>query len=345
MPLGQIVSVEKIILWLLGCFLESQISLQHKFFTQMKISAKHFLAAFFLLAFSTNQALACACGCGVFSVGTSALMPNCEGGTAFLQYDHLTQSRNWNKESQSFEHNHDQKIQTQTVTAGAQYMFSREWGMAARVPYVTRAITSMHEAGMAEMTTAKNRTNSVGDVRLNAIYSGFSADMSSGLTFGLKLPTGQTKARSVSERNMQIGTGSTDLLLGAYKMGKISGTEKFNWFAQTGWQHALTEHRGFRSGDEISAAVGVYYNAGSFLGVKKIAPIAQITSAKRLRDSGWASNSFDSGYSQAYFAPAIELGFEKFKIYADVEFPIYRNVNGNQLVPQNLYKMILGYNF
>jgi hypothetical protein len=169
--------------------------------------------------------------------------------------------------------------------------------------------------------------------------------MSSGLTFGLKLPTAQTKARSVDERNMQIGTGTTDLLLGAYKMGSFDNFKKLNWFAQTNWQHALNNHNGFRSGDEISAATGIYYNAGSFVGIKKIAPIAQISGSKRLRDSGFAANSFDSGYTQIFFAPAIEFNFTQFKLYADVEFPIYRNVNGNQLVPQNLYKLILGYNF
>ncbi len=311
----------------------------------MKISTKHFLTALFLLAFSASEALACACGCGVFTVGTSALIPNCEGGTAFVQYDYLTQSRNWSKESQTSGHNHDKKIQTQTVTVGAQYMFNREWGMAARLPYVTRYIKSVEHGDDHSLEPHDTRTNSVGDIRLNAIYSGFSADMSSGLTFGLKLPTGQTKARNLDERNMQIGTGTTDLLLGAYKMGQFDKVGKFNWFAQTGLQHALNSHQGFRSGDEISAATGIYYNAGSFLGIKKVAPILQVTGAKRLRDSGFASDSKNSGYSQAFFAPAIELNFTSFKIYADVEFPIYRNVNGTQLVAQNLYKMILGYNF
>ena len=36
---------------------------------------------------------------------------------------------------------------------------------------------------------------------------------------------------------------------------------------------------------------------------------------------------------------------KQIKIYADVQFPLYRQVNGNQLVAQNLYKVILGYNF
>lgn len=309
----------------------------------MKFLTKYFLAVFFLLAFSANNALACACGCGVFTVGTSALIPNCKGGTAFLQYDNLTQSRNWQKEkSAAVDGNSDKKIQTQAVTAGTQYMFNREWGMAVRLPYISRAIKSINEE---DSTTNKSRTNSLGDVRLNAIYSGFSANMSSGITFGLKLPTAQTNAKSVDERNMQIGTGTTDLLLGAYKMGKFNSFEKFNWFAQTNWQHALNIHRGFRSGDEISIATGIYYNAGAFAGAKKVAPILQLTGSKKLRDKGWASNSFDSGYSQTFFAPALEFNFTSFKIYADVEFPIYRNVNGTQLVAQNLYKMILGYNF
>jgi hypothetical protein len=306
---------------------------------------KHFLVAVFLFLFLANEALACACGCGVFSVGTSALIPNCQGGTAFLQYDHITQSRNWSGNSKSNEDNHDKKIQTQTITAGAQYMFNREWGLAARIPYANRKTKAIEHGDDDEETTKFTNTNSVGDIRLNGIYSGFSADMSSGLTFGLKLPTGQSKARSLDERDMQIGTGSTDLILGAYKMGKIDDEGSFNWFGQTSWQHAFITHRGFRLGDEISAATGLYYNAGAVAGIKKIAPIFQITGAKRLRNSGWASDSFNSGYSQVFFAPAIELNFSSFKIYGDVEFPIYRNVNGNQLVAQRLYKMILGYNF
>ncbi len=322
----------------------------------MKNFIKTLFAVIFLLALSCKTALACACGCGVFSVGTSALIPNCQGGTAFLQYDHLTQNRNWSKEKKSDEHNHDTRIATQTVTAGVQYMFNRSWGLAARIPYVTRLNSQIHEETIEEeddhghhheiskTTSEKIRTNSVGDIRVNAIYSGFSDDMSSGITFGLKLPTAQDNARNV-ERNMQIGTGSTDFLIGGYKLGKFSNNSKLNWFAQTNWQHAFLVHRGYRVGDEISAASGIFYDAGKFYGIKKVAPILQITAAKRLKDKGWASDQQNSGYSQAFFAPALEVNFNKFKIYADVEFPIYRNVNGNQLVAQNIYKMILGYNF
>ncbi len=46
-----------------------------------------------------------------------------------------------------------------------------------------------------------------------------------------------------------------------------------------------------------------------------------------------------------YFASGVEISFREFKLYLDVEFSMRRNVDGNQLMPQNLYKAILSYNF
>ncbi len=308
----------------------------------MKNFYQQFCAALFLLVLFASDALACACGCGVFNVGTSALIPNRQGGTAFLQYDYMDQAQNWSKTKDSNGHNHDRRINTQTVTAGTQYMFNREWGAAIRIPYVTRYVQTLpHHSGMSY-----SRHSDVGDIRVNGIYSGFFSDMSTGITFGLKLPTGSSSVKTFS-RTTQIGTGSTDTILGAYHMGQVDEAGKFNYFAQASWEHPAIIHRGYHPGDEVSGASGIYYNAGSFFGLKKVAPIAQVTGSKKTQDSGWATydHNLSSGYTQIFFAPGIELSFNDFKLYADVEFPIYRNVNGNQLVPQNLYKMILGYNF
>ncbi len=307
----------------------------------MKNFKKYLLTSLFLFIASSTNALACACGCGVFNVGTSALIPNCSGGTAFLQYDHMSQTRNWHKEKDSSGHNHDKRIETQTVTAGMQYMFNRSWGVSARVPYVTRYVENTpHHGGMTY-----NRHSDIGDIRLNGIYSGFFNDMSTGITFGLKLPTGQTNANGFA-RNTQIGTGSTDSILGAYHMGNF-GKSDFGYFAQTSWEKPFIRHQGYTPGYEISAATGIHYNAGQFGLAKKVTPIMQITGSRKGEDSGWAdvSHNPNSGYSMMFFAPGIEVAIKDFKLYADVEFPIYRNVNGNQLVPQNLYKLILGYSF
>ena len=50
------------------------------------------LSALALSLLASTQAQACACGCGVFAVGTSSLLPNGTGGTAFLEYDLLDQT-------------------------------------------------------------------------------------------------------------------------------------------------------------------------------------------------------------------------------------------------------------
>lgn len=307
----------------------------------MKLSPKAFIAAFLLLFSISNNALACACGCGVLNVGTSSLLPNCEGGIAFLQYDKMDQKRNWNKESQSSGHNHDKRIDTQTVTAGMQYMFNRDWGAAIRVPYVTRYVENMPHSGGMSYT----RHSDIGDIRINGIYSGFFDDMSTGITFGLKLPTGSTNAKTL-ERNQQIGTGSTDTILGAYHLGSF-GKTNMGYFIQGSWERPFMRHQGYTPGYEVSGATGLYYNLGQFGKISKITPILQFTGSKKGEDSGWAdpSHNPNSGYSMVFFAPGVEVAFKQFKLYADIEFPVYRNVNGNQLVPQNLYKVILGYNF
>jgi hypothetical protein len=290
--------------------------------------------------FYSTEASACACGCGVLNVGTSSLIPNCEGGTAFLQYDQMDQTRNWQGENKSSEHNHDKKIATQTVTAGAQYMFNRDWGAAIRIPYVIRYVESSHE----DMDTIKHRD--IGDIRVNGIYSGFFDDMSTGITFGLKFPTGATKDNGFA-RNTQIGTGSTDSILGAYHMGTFGMDGKIGYFVQSSWERPFIKHQGYVPGDEISGASGVYYNLGKTRLAEKVVPILQFTGSKKGQDSGWADprHNPNSGYGMVFFNPGIEVSVKQLKLYADIGFPIYRQVRGVQLVPQNIYKVILGYNF
>jgi hypothetical protein len=303
---------------------------------------KYFFLAISLFIFSVNEALACACGCGILNVGTSSLIPNCEGGTAFLQYDYMAQTRNWNKDKDSSEHNHDKRIETQTYTAGAQYMFNRDWGAAIRAPYVQRYVQNLPHDG----TMTHTKQQDIGDIRLNGIYSGLFDDMSTGITFGVKLPTGST-SRTGLNRNTQVGTGSTDSILGAYHMGTFGKESRMGYFVQGSWQRAISTHKGYTPGYELSGAVGTYYNLGQIGAVKRVAPIFQIIGTKKGTDSGEAdpTHNQNSGYSFMYFAPGIEINFREFKLYLDVEFPMRRNVDGNQLVPQNLYKAILGYSF
>ena len=90
---------------------------------------------------------ACACGCGVFDVGTSSMFPEGAGGMAFLQYDYSDQNRNWSGTSEApAANNGDKEIATDFVTAGLQYLFNPSWGVQVEVPYDYRSFKTTSNA-------------------------------------------------------------------------------------------------------------------------------------------------------------------------------------------------------
>src|SRR5271154_5648784 len=131
---------------------------------------------------------ACACGCGVFDVATSSMFPTIgDNGMAFLQYDYQNQNRNWSGTSQAPAANNDDKeIETHFTTLGFQYMFNSSWGIEAEVPYDFRTFKT--DVGGGDIVT--RNWNQLGDIRVQGVYTGFFADQSVGVTFGVKLPTG-----------------------------------------------------------------------------------------------------------------------------------------------------------
>ena len=165
--------------------------------------------------------------------------------------------------------------------------------------------------------------------------------MATGLSFGLKLPTGDDSFSNF-DPDTEIGNGSTDLLLGAYHMGRFS--QNWNWFANAQLDQIVFSRAGYRPGSQIDAAFGAYYDDWA-IGSVKIAPLAQIVGSYRWRDSGNLSDAADSGYQRLLVTPGVEFDAGPYRVYADVGFPIYQNVNGNQLVAGQLYKLNVSYGF
>ena len=169
-----------------------------------------------------GMAFGCACGCGVFDVATSSMFPPGQGGMAYLNYNYQDQNQNWRGTSSApAANNDDKKIETHFVTLGLQYMFNRSWGAQVELPLANRTFDSAENAGSLNWT-------GLGDIRLKAVYTGFSEDLSSGMTLGLKLPTGSynhTEALGDIDRDTQIGSGSTDILLGGFfRHALVTGT-------------------------------------------------------------------------------------------------------------------------
>jgi hypothetical protein len=280
---------------------------------------------------------ACACGCGVFDVGTSSMFPNGQGGMAFLQYDYQDQNRNWSGSSQaSAANNDDKEIKSDFVTVGLQYMFNSSWGVQAQVPFAYRYFK-----------TADGSTSwgSLGDIRVEGIYTGFMADLSAGVTFGVKLPTGNDNYNpAIVDRDTQIGTGSTDFLLGGFYRDNLDRNQKWDWFTQLQLDVPVLIQDQYRPGVELDAAAGIDYKGWS-IGRVKISPVGQVIFSERTSDSGAAANSDNSGYQRILLSPGVEFHLHPVKLYADVELPVYQHVTGNQVVAPVLFKVSLSFMF
>ncbi len=310
-----------------------------------------------------GEALACACGCSVFDVGSSSLLPKegDHGGVVYFEWDHSDQNHNWSGTSKApATGNGDKEIKTDWYVVGMNYMFNRDWGAMVRIPSANRAFST--DTGAPAGIEAFH-VSTVGDIELLGMYTGFSSDMSKGVTFGLKLPTGDWKAYGF-DRDTNIGTGSTDLVLGGFWRGMITGDNAWQYFAQAKFQKALLTQSetfpvyGASAGDYVpgtsfDAAMGVTYNNWYHVGpFDKIAPLLQVIVSYRDHDSGLASDPIDSGYSRVFISPGIDItkvvdeqNNRTFKLYSDVEIPVYQQVNGNQLVAPYLFKIVAGYTF
>ena len=285
---------------------------------------------------------ACACGCGVFGVGAGNLIPLSGGGSVYVEADYMNQNRNWSGEARApAENNPDKQIQTEFYTVGGQYMFNSRWGVMLEVPIWNRVFRTTDDDG----AISRREHAALGDVRLMGVYTGLSKDMSTGVTFGLKLPTGDFTYPGF-DRDTSIGTGTTDLLLGAYHLGGIGKTETFSYFAQGLVQIPLNARDGYQPGAEVDGAFGVSYaGLGRVTDKLKFTPIVQLIASARAKDSGVLSNRPDSGYERLLVSPGIEASAGKWKLYGDVELPFYQHVNGNQLTAPVLVKVVLSRSF
>ena len=278
---------------------------------------------------------ACACGCNVFTVGPRWMMATTPGTTLSLQYNYMNQYNNWNgAASASPDLNSDKQILTNFYTLGFQTMISRDWGVMGELPVWTRYFKTTDDNGNPVSATH----TAAGDVRLLGMYTGLSEDMSIAFMFGLKLPTGPFDL-SLLDRDTQIGTGTTDALLGAYQMGQEDG---WGWYGQFMWLHALNARDDYRPGDGLDITVAAHYD--KLLTDYNIVPIVQLVGSFRGTDSGINADPDNTGYERLYLSPGIEMNLNgSVRLYADMRIPLVTHVTGNQLVAPYLANLTLSF--
>jgi hypothetical protein len=319
-----------------------------------------------VIAVAPGAALACACGCGVFDIGDGTFMPSDSpsGFTAWFRYSYMDQNQNWEGAAKApASDNQDKEILTSFYTVGGQYRFDRQWSVMAELPIYDRALTTTDNGAVfaraGSIYTA--HVTAPGDLQLTAMYTGLSADMSSGLSFGLKLPTGDwTGPRGPLgglefDRDSLPGTGSTDVMVGGYHVGKLSPSGRLSYFVQARYQVAVLTQGAYRPGDELDSAAGVAYNFGAVGPLSEVAPVIQLLDSYRLHDTGADADRLNSGYERLLIAPGIEVRFRTVRIYGDIAVPLYQHVNAapdvategtsGQLVAPALLKVQIAYDF
>ena len=300
------------------------------------------LAFLTLLLVAAPVAQACgACGCTLHSDWATQGYAVQPGFRFDLRYDYFNQDqlRTGTKsvDRNSFEIPNEMEIQEKTInrnlTATLDYSPNADWGVTLLVPVFNRYHVTIAE-GDTDPTFSKG--NGLGDVRVLGRYQGFSEDHAFGVQFGLKLATGDTKqtfnagaqAGEALDRGLQLGTGTTDLLLGCYAFGNLA--TDWGCFGQVLFQKPTGEKDGFKPGDGLNANVGVRYT-----GHAGFTPHLQLNIRAEGRESGINADIDNSGATLVYLSPGVTFNLSPAcQVYAFAQVPVAQRVNGLQIEPR-----------
>lgn len=309
-----------------------------------------------------NSAQACAaCGCTLSKDWGAQGVSMTPGLSAGLSYDYINQNQQRygsgaasasqvNSVWASGNEVEDYTV-TRTTTASLNYT-SDTWGVDTQIPFLQRthgtfgafdATTNNVPSPDLSSAYASSSDNGIGDVRVIGRYTGFSADKSTGIIAGIKLPTGSTNATfndgvTPLDRSLQIGSGSTDVILGGFITGAIS---EYGWFAQATVQHAAAtktiDGADYRPGDAYSLNTGIRYAKFG----AKFTPMLQLNYIHRQADSGAGAtydvndNSPLTGGTLVYLAPGalFRVGGGT-SVYGFIQLPAYQDVTSLQLSPR-----------
>ncbi|HEY1415370.1 MAG TPA: hypothetical protein VGF42_05745 [Caulobacteraceae bacterium] len=321
-------------------------------------------AVVLIAVLAPSSALACACGCGVFDVGGGAFMPETPGSrfTAWVRYSFMDQNQNWaGDHSAPASDNLDKEIRTSFITVGGQYAINSKWSVSAELPFYDRTFRSTDDGTVFGPAGSIYRAhiNAPGDLQVSVVYTGLASDLSTGIGFGLKLPTGVWHSPlgplggEEFDRDTLPGTGTTDAMIEGYHFGSLDKAQRLNWFIQAKFDAPFASRAGYRSGDEVDAAAGMTYEVGRLGPFEKVAPMLQLIDSYRAHDTGPHADTLNSGYERILISPGVEVRMKRLRLSADVELPIYQHVNaapaieGNsgQLVAPVLIKVSMAYDF
>ncbi|MDD5296144.1 MAG: hypothetical protein PHU46_04455 [Rhodocyclaceae bacterium] len=247
------------------------------------------------------------------------------------------------------------------LTLSVSYAPSADWSVRASLPYIDRSHTTYGLSGnpLTPDQVSGANISTLGDMKFIASYQGFLPTHNFGLQLGVKLPTGNyggpnatgtgivgrnpaifnsgpnsqnASPANLLDTSLQAGTGSTDLILGAYYYQAMS--QNFDAFISGQFQAAVKQElkqvgANYRPGNLTTLSFGLRYEANP-----DIVPQVQINVTRKSADQGALADVLDSAGTVAYLSPGVTASLAKNTlVYGFVQLPVHSNLEGYQLFP------------
>ena len=287
-------------------------------------------------ATATAQASCGSAFCSINSDWTTDALGLAEGAVLDVRYEHIRQDQPRTGSRRigigEIRHHHDEvRTTNQNLLVNYSRSFASGWGYALVVPLVDRDHLHIHHHGAADVPEQWN-FRALGDVRVTGRYQWPHEDGagSTGVLFGLKLPTGRiglaNDQGAVAERGLQPGTGSTDAIAGAFVHRQLADHAS-SWFAQVQLQHPLDSRADFAPGGQLAGDVGYAHRLGT-----RWAALVQLNAVAKQRDRGAQAEPADSGSRSLFLSPGLSYQVsDGMRVYAFYQQPLHQSVNGVQL--------------
>jgi len=342
---------------------------------------RHCLSLALLAALPASPVFACAtCGCALSSDAAMGYSSQ-SGWLLSLQYDYINQNQLRSgsgavSASQVAAINNaggSQEVENGTIsrylTLGLTYAPSADWNFRLQLPYVDRSHSTYGAASnpLTPDQLSEATVSSLGDAKLIASYQGLLPTHNLGLQLGLKLPTGHyggpnaagtgsvgrspvsfgssgNSAGQLLDTSLQAGTGSTDLIVGAYYYQPVS--QDFDAFINGQFQGAVHQQldqagADFRPGNTANLSFGLRYEANPDL-----VPQVQVNLTHKSHDQGALADTANTAGNVLYLSPGVTARVAaNTQVYGFVQVPVVSHLSGYQLFPHWTASVGLSYAF
>jgi hypothetical protein len=308
------------------------------------------LACALTLGLSGPQlAQACvACGCSLNSDAAVGYLA-APGWVLSLEYDYLPQQQLRSGTHAVSRVPDGVELEQQTISrylsTGLSYGSASGWDVSLLLPYLVRTHSTYGTFDSTAPLPAPSSSHSasLGDLRLIGSYQGLLPTRNLGLQLGLKLPTGQygsavkfdtgPGAGTPLDASLQPGTGSTDVIAGAYYHRQLGGGFDLliNGQFQAAVKHRLDQPgNDYRPGNSTTLSVATRYQRDSRYGFQ-----LKVNLLHRAPDQGALADIQNTAGNIAYLSPGLTARLTPLtSMVVFAQLPVYSNLYGYQLLPR-----------